>query len=476
MNQRTRAAVVGGFVLLAVLALLGQAAFVDRQPVVRRSGAGAVEDETVDRGPTLVGVQSWDDEGRLLELSPNGTVRWEYSLDGARVFGIDPLRKGEPAPNVTPAADGTVVLFSLAEIVPATDCEAEFIDAELAFRGGLDAGEHCVNNRVVLMDRPAKEVVWQYSWYDEMVHYHEVHDAEVTDDGEVVVVDMGNDRAFTVDEDGEITWEWQAEEHIDEGTAFFEKHVPAGEAEEFAKAGELDDWTHMNDIDQLPNGNFQLSIRNYDMLIEVDPETDEIVDTLGEPGKTEVMSRQHDPQPLPSHGTTIVADSDNDRVIEVDDESEEVLWEYTGPPGAPLQWPRDADRLPNGHTLITDSRNNRILEINASGRVVWEFHDPNGEVIPLPYGADRLPMGETAGGPSADELDEQEAVDHGVGKAVRDVVTVAHWVLPTWMHLPQQLNLLAILLGGLWLLGEGAVYGYRHLDARRRVRNWLGGR
>jgi hypothetical protein len=58
-------------------------------------------------------------------------------------------------------------------------------------------------------DWTAHEIVWEYGWYDEMIHWHEVHDAIVTDDGEVAIIDMGQDRVFTVDESGEITWEWQ---------------------------------------------------------------------------------------------------------------------------------------------------------------------------------------------------------------------------------------------------------------------------
>jgi hypothetical protein len=463
MSQRTRVAFVGGFVLFATIALFAQAALIDRQPAVRQDASGGLYDGQ-GNGTTLVAAQSWNDEGQLVEVGPNGTVRWSYSVDNARFFGIHPLRAGEEAPSITPKTDGNVVLFTVAEVLPAAECEERYIDEEQAFRGGRDAAQHCVQNRVLLMDRSEKEIVWEYNWFDEIVHYHEVHDAEVTDDGEVAIIDMGNNRAFTVNADGEITWEWQAEPHIGEGTAFFEEHVPPGGADEFANGGEFDDWTHMNDIDELPNGNFQLSIRNYDMIIEVAPDTGEIVDSIGEPGMDSLMSRQHNPQPLPKHGSTIVADSENDRVIQVDNSAEEIEWAYSGPRGDPLQWPRDADRLPNGNTLITDSRNNRILEINASGEVVWTFDDPDGKVIPLPYEAERLPVGEASGGPPTGELWAQGPADHGFAAILREVETIAHWVLPTWMHLPQQLNLLGILLGAFWLVGEGVLYGWRQIQ------------
>ena len=53
-----------------------------------------------------------------------------------------------------------------------------------------------------------------------------------------------------------------------------------------------------------------------------------------------------------------------------------------------LDWPRDADRLPNGNTLITDSRNGRIIEVTPSGEVVWSYGG-----LKVPYDADLLPDG-----------------------------------------------------------------------------------
>ncbi|UWG49805.1 Arylsulfotransferase family protein [Halalkaliarchaeum sp. AArc-CO] len=466
MDQRTRVLVVGGAVLLLVVALGVQAVAIDRGTVVEQD-AEAGEPYP---GNTLVGVHSWDNDGRLVEITPDGEIAWEYAIDDSRFFGIDPLREGEAAPGIEPQEDGNVVLFALGEVIPAENCDEEHLSYEATFSHGLDPHEHCVKNRVILMDRSNEEIVWEYNWHDEMIHWHEVHDAVVTEDGEVAIIDMGKNRVFTVNEAGEITWEWYAADHIDQGTEFFEEHVEASphvdDPDDYAKSSEVDDWIHWNDIVETEEGNFHLSVRNYDMLIEVDPETDEIVDTIGQPGNHSVMQHQHNPQHLEEHGTVLIADSENNRAVEIDADTEEVVWEYTGPEGDPLQWPRDADRLPNGNTIITDSRNNRILEVSPSGEVVWQFEDPDGAVIPLPYVADRLPVGETAGGPPGYELDERTAADHGVTEQVREAETLARWVLPGWMHLPQLLNLLAIVLGSAWLLGEGALYGWRRYRAR----------
>lgn len=64
-----------------------------------------------------------------------------------------------------------------------------------------------------------------------------------------------------------------------------------------------------------------------------------------------------------------------------------------------MEWPRDADRLPNGHTLITDTNRDRVFEVNQRNEIVWEA------TFPGPYEAERLSTGdESTGGQSAATL------------------------------------------------------------------------
>ncbi len=61
------------------------------------------------------------------------------------------------------------------------------------------------------------------------------------------------------------------------------------------------------------------------------------------------------------------------------DRAGNIVAEYAGEGVGGLSWPRDADRLPNGNTLITDSRAvpvTRVIEINSGGDLVWEFEVP----------------------------------------------------------------------------------------------------
>jgi len=220
----------------------------------------------------------------------------------------------------------------------------------------------------------------------------------------------------------------------------------------------------MNDVDRLENGNFLMSIRNFDVVVEVDPETDGVVEVYGEPGNHDLMYEQHDPNYLEAHDTIIVADSENNRVVEYDAETMAEVWRYEGP-GADdrLQWPRDADRMPNGNTLVADSRNFRALEVNASGTVVWA-HDLSEE-RGIVYDIDRL-------GPDQRLEEEPEDVPSGanlsgatyggpVGSTVAFVDSWVGFVLPDWAGL---YGLVAILTG-LGSVAGLAWEGYRHRRA-----------
>src|SRR5207245_9409026 len=63
-----------------------------------------------------------------------------------------------------------------------------------------------------------------------------------------------------------------------------------------------------------------------------------------------------------------------------------------------LSWVAFAIRLPNGDTLITDSNNARIVEVDAKDNVVWQYFTntrPGSNPTPLPTRAVRLVNGDT---------------------------------------------------------------------------------
>jgi hypothetical protein len=100
------------------------------------------------------------------------------------------------------------------------------------------------------------------------------------------------------------------------------------------------------------------------------------------------LDHQHNPQWL-DEGAVLVADSENHRVVELHrtaDGDWRPVWVLTGADDRRFNWPRDADRLPNGNTLITDTRNARVVEVTQRGTVVSRHQFP---FETLPYESDR---------------------------------------------------------------------------------------
>jgi hypothetical protein len=162
----------------------------------------------------------------------------------------------------------------------------------------------------------------------------------------------------------EIVWEWRFADHNDRSVG----------------GNYTEDWTHVNDVDVVNGTHLLLSPRNFDQVVLVDRRTGEIEFVLGEDGNHEILHAQHNPDYLESEAgtpTLLVADSENDRIVEYA-RAANGSWTLTWSVGnsSTLEWPRDADRLPNGNTFIGDSRNNRVIEVTPEGEVVWEVYAP----------------------------------------------------------------------------------------------------
>lgn len=444
MDRRRRIEALSLIFVLSLGVLAGLAVSApDTAPVER------TEAEEPYPGNTLITVQAygWFDNrnGEAIIVTPDGERVWEYRPDDAVMFDGEYLENGN-------------VLLSYGQELPDSECPQEWRDTPK---------DHCIENHVREVDPETDEVVWEYAWYDRYISHHEVHDADRLENGETVIIDMGQHRTFTVNQDGEVTWEWSAVDHLDEGSEFWADHVEGTPREDRRYTGPDQDWTHMNDVDRLDNGHFLLSIRNFDVLIEVDPATDDIVRVIGEPGNHSIMHEQHNPHYLDRHDHVIVADSENDRVVEYDAGTMEQVWRYEGPGSDDqLAWPRDADRLPNDNTLITDSRNFRVMEVNETGDAVWihELSDRRAIV----YDADRL-------GPERKLGEEPQRVSPGdqlgatqYGGLSGRYNAINSWlafVFPPWVGLP---GLLAIIGGCFSLIGL-AYEGYRGGEQRGRT-------
>ena len=187
---------------------------------------------------------------------------------------------------------------------------------------------------------------------------HRWHDVDRVGPHTLAVADIGRDAVFVVDtRTGERTYEWSAQSAYD---------LDSGGRFPF-------DWTHLNDVERLPDGRYMASLRNQDSVVFVDPGSG--VDpawTLGADDDYRILNEQHNPDYIPAgdRPAVLVADSQNDRIVEYrrQDGGWTRTWVWTDDA---MAWPRDADRLPNGHTLVGDTNSGRVLEVDTDGDVVW---------------------------------------------------------------------------------------------------------
>ncbi|MFH5797415.1 hypothetical protein [Haladaptatus sp. CMAA 1911] len=357
---------------------------------------------------TLVALQGYQHEGRAIEVNPAGKIVWEYT-EADDVFDVEALGKNR-------------VQIAVADEFPDEECPSEYRD---------DGYDNCVRNSLRVVAQDTNETLWEYSWFDAKLHAHELHDADhyvVNGKDRWVMVDMGNDRVFAVNRDKEILWQWNATDRYD---------FPEDMDEE-------GDWTHVNDVDRIRPGVFRISLRNFDTVADLHVENgsarlEPVVGPNSYSESGEILYEQHNPDTLGD--TLLVADSEHDRIVEIRNGT--LVWEYGG--SGVFDWPRDADRLPNGHTLLADSYNDRVVELNENGKIVWSV-----ETGSLPYEADRLP-GEGSDGPTAREagIPNKTHETSPVNERVAWGVSMAKYVVPN--SLAQEL--VVILLGLVALVG-----------------------
>jgi hypothetical protein len=419
----------GNLALVLALVLFVPAIHAWFAPLALGVGPGTVEEPADD--VTYVSVQGFHFEGqanekkpaRLVAANEDATLRWQ--VDGRAIgafwfYDVDPLPDGNLLVSTT-HPDGT---------------------------------------RLMAFEPDTRSPVWT-----EGFRMNDTHDVARLPDGRLLVANMrayedeiSNDRLFVYDRaTGERGWTWRFRDHYPNDT----------------DGGFKDDWTHVNDVDVLDEeGRYVLtSPRNFDQAIVIDRQTDEIVMRLGADDDHDVLNEQHNPDYLERDDGTpvmLVADSENDRVVEYERDCggadprlgagtppKACTWDRVWTVGG-FNWPRDADRLPSGNTLVTDTLNHRVVEITPDGEVVWEFRASWG-----PYDAERGEKG--SNGPTMAAVgasgnytvdgggDQSPAGRYAVPDALEDLGAVAPpfagaagwlsrryahlepWIRPVWM-------------------------------------------
>jgi hypothetical protein len=376
----------------------------------RESVAPASEGVTVVAGHGMNGEKS-----ALVAFGTDGRVRY-HDDTYTGYFDVDSV----PSESMT--------VEYVAE-KPLTGPRAKACDAKctLSFveRVNLTTGEKTrVYSKVIPQDRGA-------NW----------HDVDRIDDDRLLVGDIYQDQVYVVNTTTDITtWRWDAQDDfpITEGGPY-----PV-------------DWAHLNDVERLPDGRYMVSLRNQDQIVFLNESGPMESWTLGAEDNYSVLYEQHNPDYIPrEHGgpAVVIADSLNDRVVEYQRENGE--WQQTWVwNDSETIWTRDADRLPNGHTLVADTNGNRVVEVNRFGEVIW--------TVPFysPYEVERLGTGdESARGPSAERvgiesstasIDERGAYER-LAHALFSKKTVSSlwFVLPMWAGLGELLAAVVALLTAL---------------------------
>lgn len=330
-----------------------QLPYEQRTPMVNGSTGITVATAHGEQGaPRFAGeLMAWDAEGKLLYYND--------SLDS--YFDVDPI----------PNTSATVVYIA-----------GNRMEALCGVIGGR---KPCKLNIIEKINLTTGDVTRVFSRVGQDTTWHDVDRLNET---HYLVADIDGDRVYIIDVTNEaITWEWSVKQHFD----------PMGSGGSYPN-----DWTHLNDVEVTTNGLVMVSLRNQDQVIFIDPGRGLLTNwTLGADDRRDILYEQHNPDYIPRDNggpAVIVADTENNRIIEFQRTGEQWQKSWVWMDRA-LQWPRDADRLPNGHTLITDTHGSRVIEVDRQGRIVWKAKVFGG------YEAERLGTGdESKGGPSAAEL------------------------------------------------------------------------
>jgi Arylsulfotransferase (ASST) len=180
------------------------------------------------------------------------------------------------------------------------------------------------------------------------------------------------DYLLELTKDGRTVWEWRSWEHLDPATDVIT-----------AIQDNRSEWTHGNGIIELPDGDLLVSFRNISTIVRIRRQTGEIVWKLGAPP----LAGQHAPTPL-ANGNILIFDNGPhrldhtfpySRVIEVNPaKNNEIVWNYQEANLHNFYSPRisNAQRLPNGNTLINEGFFGRFFEVTSEGDVVWEYVNP----------------------------------------------------------------------------------------------------
>ncbi|MBE5252866.1 aryl-sulfate sulfotransferase [Mixta mediterraneensis] len=278
------------------------------------------------------------------------------------------------------------------------------------------------------------DVVWQYGSQATPVHQH--HELQRLDYGNTLLLGAALKRLPGYDYDvidntieeitpqGKKIWSWSVADHLHE-FGFSDKQL------QMIRESHDPDFLHMNTAAPLgPNhwfdagdkrfapDNILLNSRNGNVAVIVDRRSGKVIWRIGPdyptsqlgkplPRPLDQMIGEHDvhmiPAGLPGADNILIFDNQGNagypptrqgffsasRVIEVNPVSKQIVWEYTGEKSQQAistfysAYISNAQRLPNGNTLIDEGQSGRLFQVTPQVDIVWEYVSPfYGKAMP----------------------------------------------------------------------------------------------
>lgn len=224
------------------------------------------------------------------------------------------------------------------------------------------------------------EILHQYLDYNNG-HESLIDFGDTDSDDRILSYSFETGIARITDWDGNIYWEWNQNEEIEEfnpdnyanleyhyGTQFDKEGNPTYRVYDpiqIIRDNQADGGIGLNRVQILNNGHKLLSLRNCDLIIEVD-KNNKVVWSFG----PMVVRHPHCCTML-ENGNVLVHDTGNNRIIEVTKEHE-IVWEFNS--GMVCPYMGMAQRLPNGNTVFTDGLRTTAICVTPDGDVIWEVY------------------------------------------------------------------------------------------------------
>ena len=183
---------------------------------------------------------------------------------------------------------------------------------------------------------------------------------------------------------GEIIWEWYTRDHLST-----DDYCPWHIEPDYTSYtwGEFYDWTHSNTIVYREEESaVYLNSRHLDRIVKIDYPSGEVLWSLGKGGDfgEGLFYHAHDPQFL-DNGHILIFDNGNHRAHSEVSRAVEIAYDpELGWAKEVWAWPKesqffdgamgDANRLPNGNTLVTSAHHGKIYEVTPSCDIVWSLY------------------------------------------------------------------------------------------------------